>query len=192
MRSWLRRSLWLLAATGLLTLSTAAFADSDSESDSDSDTDRRVGSVSFLDGFQEVPSVSTSARGALFLSIDRRRREIHYALRTGALEGDFWQAHLHLARAGSNGRVVAFLCSTVPLPVAAVPEGTQECPPTEGGIIRGKLDASDILGTPPDVPDQGIAEGEIDEFIRAIRADAVYVNVHSAKFPSGEIRGQLR
>jgi len=38
---------------------------------------------------------------------------------------------------------------------------------------------------------QGIAPGELDEFIRAIRAGVTYVNVHSTKFPSGEIRGQI-
>ena len=39
---------------------------------------------------------------------------------------------------------------------------------------------------------QGVAPGEFDELIRAIRAGVAYVNVHSSTFPAGEVRGQLR
>ena len=63
-----------------------------------------------------------------------------------------------------------------------------KCPPTSGGTVRGTIRASDILA----VEAQGIEAGELGEVARAIAGGAVYVNVHSAKFPSGEIRGQLR
>jgi len=39
---------------------------------------------------------------------------------------------------------------------------------------------------------QGIAPGELGELQRAMRAGVTYANVHSSKFPSGEIRAQLR
>lgn len=38
---------------------------------------------------------------------------------------------------------------------------------------------------------QGIDPTEFDEFVKAIRNGAGYVNVHSSKYPPGEIRGQL-
>ena len=38
---------------------------------------------------------------------------------------------------------------------------------------------------------QGISPGEYGELLRAIRAGATYANVHSSKYPSGEIRAQL-
>jgi hypothetical protein len=39
---------------------------------------------------------------------------------------------------------------------------------------------------------QGIAAGEFAELVRAIKAGATYVNVHSSLFPTGEIRGQIK
>ena len=38
---------------------------------------------------------------------------------------------------------------------------------------------------------QGIAPGEFSKVIEAIRSGVTYVNVHSMKFPPGEIRGQV-
>jgi hypothetical protein len=38
---------------------------------------------------------------------------------------------------------------------------------------------------------QGIAAGEFEELVAAIRAGVVYANVHTSAFPAGEIRGQL-
>ncbi len=178
MRTSLGWILGMLAAT-LIVPASGAQADGDRG---------RKRFAAFLDGFQEVPAVSTSASGSLFLKVDRRSGEIYYRLNTGPLEGNIWQVHLHLGRTRTNGGVIAFLCNTVALPVENVPEGTQECAPTDGGTITGTIGAHDILGP----AGQGIEAGEIDEVIRALRRGAVYVNVHSGKFPPGEIRGQLR
>jgi len=38
---------------------------------------------------------------------------------------------------------------------------------------------------------QGLAAGEFTELVRAIRAGATYVNVHTTGHPGGEIRAQL-
>ena len=39
---------------------------------------------------------------------------------------------------------------------------------------------------------QGIDPGQYGELLRAIRAGATYANVHSSKYPGGEIRAQLK
>jgi hypothetical protein len=38
---------------------------------------------------------------------------------------------------------------------------------------------------------QGIAAGEFEEFVQALRVGATYVNVHSVGRPGGEIRAQI-
>jgi hypothetical protein len=38
---------------------------------------------------------------------------------------------------------------------------------------------------------QGVTAGEFDELIDAFAAGVTYVNVHTTKYPGGEIRAQL-
>jgi hypothetical protein len=42
------------------------------------------------------------------------------------------------------------------------------------------------------VPTQGVAPGDFDELVAAIRNGLAYANVHTAQSPGGEIRGQIR
>jgi hypothetical protein len=50
------------------------------------------------------------------------------------------------------------------------------------------VDPADIIGP----ASQGIEAGSFAEAVRAMRAGATYANVHSTRWPAGEIRGQLR
>lgn len=93
------------------------------------------------------------------------------------------QAHIHFGQRGVAGGISAFFCSNLPSP----PPGTQACPPSPG-TVTGTIKASDVVGP----TSQGIAPGELPELFEAIKAGATYANVHSTKFPSGEIRAQLR
>ena len=86
--------------------------------------------------------------------------------------------HIHLAQRHVPGVVVAFLCGG---------GGKPPCP-SPGGTVSGTITAADIVGP----AEQGIAPGEFGEVVRALRAGATYVNVHSELFPAGEIRGQIR
>jgi len=83
----------------------------------------------------------------------------------------------------NNGAIVVFLCSNL----GNGPAGTQACP-AAGGTIQGVIRGADVGAG---AVDQGIDAGEFQELLRAIRAGATYVNVHSVGHPGGEIRAQL-
>ena len=136
-----------------------------------------------LDGFEEVPAVSTTGHGAFRATLSRDGSEIEFELRYADLEGQVAQSHLHLGQRGVNGGIAIFLCSNL----GNGPAGTPTCPPPPA-VITGTLTADDVVGPAA----QGIAPGELGEVLRALRNGAVYVNVHSDLFPGGEIRGQLR
>ena len=53
--------------------------------------------------------------------------------------------------------------------------------------MTGTIRPADVIGP----ADQGIAAGEFTELLDAIRHGVTYVNVHSEKYPGGEIRAQL-
>jgi hypothetical protein len=134
-----------------------------------------------LQGFQEVPVVSTTARGTFVANL--QNNAIRYELRYDALQGDVLQAHIHLGQRDVNGGVSVFLCQTATNPdltgLAPV------CPPPPARVT-GTLTAANVIGP----ANQGIAAGEFAELLRAIRAGKAYVNVHSSTFPGGEVRGQ--
>lgn len=129
-----------------------------------------------LHGFNEVPAVSSTGSGEFSARI--RGDVIDWELSYTELEGTTTTAaHIHFGQQDVNGGVSAFLCGGTTPPCTA-----------GSGIFSGTLTAADIAG--PAV--QGINTGEIMELISAMRAGNTYVNVHTNKYPGGEIRGQIR
>jgi hypothetical protein len=139
-----------------------------------------------LNGFREVPSISSVASGQFEAVIDRRAGTIAYELSYSGLTGDVQQAHIHVGQHSVNGAVSVFLCQTEasPDPTGLAPR----CP--QRGKVTGMLQSANMIGG--NIVNQGIAPGEFNELIKAIRSGVAYVNVHSATFPAGEVRGQLR
>jgi len=135
-----------------------------------------------LTGFEEVMPVSTAGKGQLRLLVYPDDTTITYELSYSDLQADATQAHIHFGQLSVNGGISVFLCSNL----GNGPAGTQACP-LRSGTVSGVLTAASVLG--PDA--QGIAPGEIDALVEALRAQLTYVNVHSTRWPGGEIRGQI-
>ena len=135
-----------------------------------------------LTGYEEVPAVSTTAGAEARVEVSRDGTELRYKVRYRNLEGEVTQAHIHLGQEDVNGGISVFFCSNL----GNGPAGTPPCPPAPA-TVSGTLTAEDVVG--PAV--QGIAPGEFEELVRALRAGVTYANVHSTKFPGGEVRGQL-
>jgi len=127
-----------------------------------------------LNGYEETPSVSSTGIGSFDARLDGDT--IHFTLTYDALEGTTTTAaHIHLGQRGVAGGVIAFMCGGGGKPV---------CP--TAGTVTGTITAADVIGP----TGQGIAAGEFEEVVRALRAGNVYPNVHTTKHPGGEIRGQ--
>jgi hypothetical protein len=139
----------------------------------------------FLTGYEEVPAVSTVAEGEFHATISNDSSQIDYELKYSDLEGSVTQAHIHFGQKGVNGGISVWLCGN-PSATVTPPAGTPACPPSPA-TVTGTLTADDVVGP----VGQGIAAGEFAELIRAIRAGKTYANVHSTKFPGGEVRSQI-
>jgi len=143
-----------------------------------------------LVGYNEPPSISTPASGEFDARLLNDDQEIHYRLSYGGFEAGttVLQAHIHLGQRGVNGGISVWLCGNPSVtPPVNPPIGVQGCPPFPA-TIEGIIKPEHVIGPTA----QGITAGEFNELVRAIRAGATYVNVHTNRFPGGEIRDQIR
>ncbi|SER30316.1 CHRD domain-containing protein [Nitrosomonas sp. Nm51] len=140
-----------------------------------------------LSGAQEVTTppagVETPATGSIEIEFDKALTQAQLSLTVRNGTG-ITQAHFHCASAGENGSVVAFLFGPADPPVD-VSEGSVDVTLVNSNII------------PFETPDDhtadtcGVPLNNIASLAFAMRAGKIYVNVHSAEFPAGVIRGQI-
>lgn len=162
---------WNTVLTGLL--AAAAFGDSDTKIRAD------------LEPFEEVPSVSSTAEGQAEGSIAADGRSLTISVKYEKLEAPPIMSHIHMAQRGVNGGIVLWICGSAANPG---PAGTPLCPAGLAGTYSRTLTANEVNPAAA----QGIDAGQFAEIVRAIRAGKAYVNLHSTRFPGGELRGQIR
>jgi hypothetical protein len=136
-----------------------------------------------LRGFDEVPAISSFGSGTLTASLNEDLTELTFELTYSGLSGEVTQAHIHLAQPGVNGGIMVFFCSNL----GNGPAGTPNCP--ESGTVSGTRTAEDVVSG---ANAQGVPAGNFFRLQRALRQGLTYANVHSDRFPGGEIRGQVR
>jgi CHRD domain len=132
-----------------------------------------------LRSYNEVPSLSVpSAFGEFRLRTNDADQTILFAFRWSGLTGPPLFAHIHIGQVGVNGGVSAFLCGGSTKPV---------CPQSTSATITGSIGPDDVIGP----SGQGVDPGEWGELVSAIRAGFAYANIHTSRFPGGEMRGQI-
>ena len=124
-----------------------------------------------LSGENEVPSAETMASGQAIFKLSKDGTELSYKLIVDNIE-NVRMAHIHMAPAGSNGGVVAWLYPSSPPPV--VIQGLYE-----GILAQGVLTDADVGGM------------TLMELVHQMCEGNTYVNVHTDQYPGGEIRGQI-
>jgi hypothetical protein len=140
-----------------------------------------------LSSVQEVPAVFTDGHGFALVTLNDAGTAFTYSLVYFEMGSPVAQAHIHFGQEGVNGGIMVFLCTNL----GNGPTGTQACPSGVGdGIasVSGTITAADVGAG---AAAQGVGAGNFAGLVEAVESGRAYVNVHTANFPGGEIRGQL-
>jgi hypothetical protein len=140
-------------------------------------------------GFQELGALNnetgailSDGKGTLFLDLDKSARTLSFELTYSGLSSPVTQSHIHFAKVHVPGGIIVFFCSNL----AGAPTGTQPCP-ANGGTVHGTITAGNVLA----IAGQNITAGDFDALADVLTSDSAYGNIHTTKFPAGEIRGQI-
>jgi hypothetical protein len=147
--------------------------------------------VAILNGSQEVtnpPGGTGSAAGAVArFTLNADRTALRYEIFIFGLDlrnlpdaedpnpaDDVGGTHIHRAPAGSNGSIVYGMIG---------PDTDLDGPIVNGpeGVITGDWDLT-----------EGNAGATLASELDELFADGLYLNVHTTRFPAGEVRGQIR
>ena len=128
-------------------------------------------------GDNEVPPVNTT--GTATFHMENTDGVITFSLTFSGLSTNLTASHLHFAPTSVNGGVMIFLCGG---------GGQPNCLAATSGTITGTIVAANVIG----ITAQGINAGDLTAALEAVDDGAAYANMHTTKFPSGEIRGQVR
>ena len=137
-----------------------------------------------LRGFEETPvPIATAGQGFFLGTPNASATQIDYTLVYFGLGSAVSASHIHFGPPGISGGVVLFLCTNGAPPAGPVPPACPNNPGTNS--VSGTLTAANVIA----VPGQGIGAGAFSDVIDAMRGLTSYVNVHTATYPGGEIRG---
>lgn len=115
-------------------------------------------------------AVNSTGSGSATVDWNAATDTFSYVLTWTGLTGSATMAHIHIGAPGVNGPVVIPFFTTV-MPAA--------------DSLSGTLTAADFSADPTD----GV--NTIADVATAIEDGDAYVNIHTAEYPGGEIRGQL-
>jgi CHRD domain len=178
MRKMLLALMLLVGVASTLVVAALATADGGS---------RNISARGGLVGYNETPlTISTTGGGTFKAKVANDGQSFAWTLTYQALEGTVLQSHIHFGAPAISGGISVFLCTNIGNAPPAPASPTQACP-APPATVTGVAHANDVIGP----SGQGIEAGAFGELVAAMRSGFAYANVHSSKWPGGEIRGQL-
>ncbi len=126
-------------------------------------------------GDNEVPPNNTAGTASFTMKVGTT---ITFTLTYANLSTPLMLSHLHFAPTKVAGGVMIFLCGGGNQPA---------CPSATSGTITGTITAANVTGPTA----QGIDPGDLTSALKAVDEGISYCNMHTTKFPGGEIRGQV-
>lgn len=130
---------------------------------------------SFLSGNNEVPAIKTRTIGLTKARLKEQGQSLALAAIVARIPRnvEITMAHLHLGQVGENGPVIVNLLASDEF------RGQNR----RYRRLRTDITGGDLLGSLQGQP--------LDALIAEIQSGNVYVNIHTDRNPSGEVRGQL-
>jgi hypothetical protein len=130
-------------------------------------------------GANEAPPINTPATGRFSATI-HADGTIDFTLTYADLSSLPTQSHIHFAPKNVGGGVMVFLCGGDTQPA---------CPATTSGSFTGTITPANVVA----IAGQGVNAGDLASALRIIVEQGEgYANLHSTRFPGGEIRGQVQ
>ena len=132
-------------------------------------------------GLGEVPPTNSQGKAFFHGKINADKTAITFTLTWRGITGPPLFSHIHFGPSKENGGVMVFFCGG---------GGKPDCVQATSGKATGTITAADITGPSAQGIDPAPA-GQFSDVIRAILTNNAYANLHTAKFPGGEVRGQV-
>jgi len=128
---------------------------------------QRVTYVAQLSGANQVPPLAVGGTGTATFTLTGKM--LSYVVTVNGLTGNVAASHIHGGAAGTNGNIV------YPFDAVAVQAGQ---------AAAGTVDLTQPVSN-------GTTSITGDDFLARLNGGQLYVNVHTAANPNGEIRGQI-
>ncbi len=124
-----------------------------------------------ISGKMEIPKIKTAATGMVTFEPVMDGKELKYKLTVKGIN-DVTAAHVHFGKKGESGP-----------PVVALFSGPEKKGKFSGTLAEGTITDKDLVGP--------LSGKTVKDLIKDIQGKELYVNVHTEKYPDGEIRGQI-
>jgi hypothetical protein len=119
-----------------------------------------------LNGKSEVPKTTSKATGKATFTVASTGKSIKYSISAKGLSGPAQAMHVHFGKKGKAGPVIIGIC-------------LKPCSLPKSGTLTKKNFA------------KAAGVSSFAAAVKAMKAGKTYVNIHTKKFPGGEIRGQI-
>ena len=124
-----------------------------------------------LVGSESVPAVETMAKGDATFTPIKDEEALSYYVTVSDID-NVTAAHIHLGKKGENGPPVALITND------------KKAGKFSGTIAEGTITKKDLMGS--------MTGKSVEDLIKQIKKGNAYLNVHTDKYPNGEIRGQIK
>ena len=124
-----------------------------------------------LVGSESVPAVETMAKGDATFTVIKDEEALSYYVTVSDIE-NVTAAHIHLGKKGENGPPVALISNE------------KRVGKFSGTLAEGTITKKDLMGS--------MKDKSVEDLIKQIKKGDAYLNVHTDKYPNGEIRGQIK